>query len=103
MLINFYLIFSLLINPVYLENRAIKKYKKGKYKEAIKIFSNQSNNKKNAEYYFYLGHSYSLTGKNSLAITLLLFCVSNAVNVSNPVLPCCAEYIGPANSKSVPS
>ena len=69
MLINFYLIFSLLINTVYLENRAIKKYKKGKYKEAIKIFSNQSNNKKNAEYYFYLGHSYSLTGNNSLAIT----------------------------------
>ena len=69
MLINFYLIISLLISPVYFENRAIKKYKKGKYKEAIKIFSNQSINKKNDEYYFYLGHSYSLTGNNSLAIT----------------------------------
>ncbi|MAR85226.1 MAG: hypothetical protein CL869_03405 [Cytophagia bacterium] len=69
MLINFYLIFLMLVNLDYLENRAIKKYKKGKYKEAIKIFSNQSSNKKNDEYYFYIGHSYSLTGNNSLAIT----------------------------------
>ena len=36
----------MLVNLDYLENRAIKKYKKGKYKEAIKIFSNQSSNKK---------------------------------------------------------
>ena len=39
----------------------------------------------------------------NLTVVLLLFCVSNAVTVSNPDLPCCAVYTGPAKVRSVPS
>ena len=69
--------YFLSFNAVEIQKKGIRKYHKGKYKEAIESFSKVKNSKKNFDYYFYFGHSYSLIGNNKLAITLY----DSAINI----------------------
>ena len=69
--------YFLSFNAVEIQKKGIRKYHKGKYKEAIESFSKIKNSKKNFDYYFYFGHSYSLIGNNKLAITLY----DSAINI----------------------
>ena len=71
--------YFLSFNAVEIQKKGIKKYNKGKYKEAIENFSNIKNSKKNFDYYFYFGHSHSLIGNNKLAITLY----DSAINIDH--------------------
>ena len=71
--------YFLSFNAVEIQKKGIRKYHKGKYKEAIESFSKVKNSKKNFDYYFYFGHSYSLIGNNKLAITLY----DSAINIDH--------------------
>ena len=52
--------YFLSFNTLEIQKKGIKKYNKGKYKEAIESFSKIKNSNKNFDYYFYFGHSHSL-------------------------------------------
>jgi len=71
--------YFLSFNALEIQKKGIKKYNKGKYKEAIESFSKIKNSKKNFDYYFYFGHSHSLIGNNKLAITLY----DSAINIDH--------------------
>ena len=71
--------YFLSFNAVEIQKKGIRKYHKGKYKEAIESFSKVKNSKKNFDYYFYFGHSHSLIGNNKLAITLY----DSAINIDH--------------------
>ena len=49
--------------------KGIRKYNKGKYEDAIFEFSKVEKRKKDFEYYFYVGHSYSFAGMNEISIS----------------------------------
>ena len=74
--IIFFILLTFNFNSDLAYNKGIKKYKKGSYKEAIKYFLEEKKKKRKFKNFFYLGHSYSLTGDNKNALKMYKYALT---------------------------